>query len=58
MQGLLPRLQASLQQEIDRAAQAIERCCSALEKFQVQSDVLLDECTSFCSGLPVRGIIS
>ena len=35
MQGLLPRLQASLQQEIDRAAQAIERCCSPLEKFQV-----------------------
>lgn len=34
MQGLLPRLQASLQQEIDRAAQAIERCCSPLEKFQ------------------------
>ena len=54
MQGLLPRLQASLQQEIDRAAQAIDRCCSPLEKFQV----CFWQSTSFCGGLPVLSIPS
>lgn len=55
MQGLLPRLHASLQQEIDRAAQAIERCCSPLEKFQV---CLWPSAPASAVGGPVQSITS
>lgn len=35
MQGLLPPRQISLQAEIDKTHMAIARCCTPLEKYQV-----------------------